>query len=199
MGGWVLRRGVCYVEMAITAAREVLGPGPLELARIEFAQVLALPEGTRSILQFVLSPASNKWFSFRVYSRSALQNYPDEGWTLHARGQVRLADAAPLHAPQPPSAAQICARCPTTLFGAEHYKGLEARGFHYGPSLRALDQLWLSDREAAGRLSIPAALRSETARYRVHPALIEVAGEVLLLALPQDGATYVPVRIRKVV
>jgi NADPH:quinone reductase-like Zn-dependent oxidoreductase/acyl carrier protein len=95
-------------------------------------------------------------------------------------------------------------RCPHEIAPAEFYGRLRENGLEYGPCFRGVEQVWRGDEEALGRLRIPPSLESQVDAYRLHPALLDAALQVLAAALldgPADsrtGGLYLPVRVAEV-
>ncbi|QNP68365.1 amino acid adenylation domain-containing protein [Streptomyces roseirectus] len=77
------------------------------------------------------------------------------------RGERRTLDLAALND-----------RCPDRSSGTDYYRRVEATGFHYGPSFRAVEWIATGTGEALARLVTPADLGDG---YRFHPALMDAA------------------------
>jgi acyl transferase domain-containing protein len=89
IGGSVVFPGAGYVEMALAAARETLGPAHCVLEHIEFQKFLVLEENASAAVQLVLEPNSNE---FLIY---ACEDASGKAWELRARGAARKCDQAP--------------------------------------------------------------------------------------------------------
>jgi len=148
------------------------------------------------------------------------------GWVAHARGRVRrLPDAAPapeLVRPGPAPRDDLPGDdlpdddlpdddlpdddLPDddleVLTGEGHYEALAARSMAYGPSFRALTEIWRGTQGARGRVQPPPAVARTAAEYRLHPVLLDAGFQLLaaaargLAADPADGA-YLPVGLRR--
>jgi acyl transferase domain-containing protein len=75
-----------WVEMALAAAEEVLGPGGCELADVEFPVAAPLPPG--GAVQVILASGSGGETSFDVYSRPT-HTGQEQDWVLQATGRIR--------------------------------------------------------------------------------------------------------------
>jgi acyl carrier protein len=176
--------GAAWLEMALAAA----GSGPVGLRDVAFERMMLLPAGQARTVQLVLTPDGAGGAAFAVSS------LPDGAaatadWPRHARGHTGPAKPL-LRASAPLSDLRFRLREP--LAAEPLYDRLRARGLHYGPAFRGVEQVWRRDREALGRLRLPA---EQSAAFRVHPALLDAAFQLVAAALPaqtSDAMTYVP-------
>ena len=185
--GAVVLPGAAYLEMALAAAEEAYGKSSLSLSKVTFEQMLTLPpEGGRTV-QAVLDEQG----AFQV---SSLEG---DTWMRLAAGDLRLTEGAPgEEAPrEPPQAIQK--RCRASVSRVEHYRSLGERGLDYGPCFQGVEQLWIGDREALGRVRLPAPLASQAGAYRFHPALLDACLQVLGGLLSKGEETFVPVALEK--
>ncbi|TWP46768.1 AMP-binding protein [Lentzea tibetensis] len=125
--GQVVVPGVGYVQMALTAARELTGARH-RAEHVEFHAVLALT-GTRTI-QVALDDRM----------RFTVRSGPER--TLHASG-VLTPEPVIKADPIDPHGRQVDA--------AEYYR-IMARSVEYGPSLRCVDRAWVADGESFASL-----------------------------------------------
>ena len=178
--------GAVYVELALAAGAEVCGPEPLTLKGVELHAPLFLPDGGSRTVQTHLSPDPEGGARFHVHSRS-------EGgaWTLHASGILResTAEARPL--------AFGALEAATEVAGGDLYQALGRRGLEYGPAFRGIDRLWHQEGDVLARIEVPAGVEAETARYRLHPAVLDAAAQVLL-ALGNGNGLLLPVHVEEV-
>ncbi|MEM8808095.1 MAG: MupA/Atu3671 family FMN-dependent luciferase-like monooxygenase, partial [Cyanobacteria bacterium P01_G01_bin.38] len=79
---------------------------------------------------------------------------------------------------------EIQGRCYQTVTGADFYQRLQAQGVELGISFRGIVQLWRGEREALGKICLPASLVSEVAGYGVHPALLDACLQVFFATIP---------------
>ena len=206
--GMIVFPAAAFVEMALTAAREVFDAGTLTLEEVSFTTALFLPDAGVVHGQLILQITTADAGTFQVFTRpaDARASQDDqsegEGWTLHASGRIRSstpASDAPGAVATPLAA--IVARLDDMVSATEHYGAMSARGLEYGPSFQGVGQLWAGDREALGQIGLPAAAASDADRYAIHPALLDACFQVLAGTIPDvpgdsNRGTFVPVGIK---
>ena len=156
--------GAAYCEMALAAARAVLGEAS-EVHDIRFEQALLLDEQTA--VGAVASIASPGVVNFTVE-------------TSQEGGQVRQA-AAVLHAAekdQPPAhdLAALLAAHPRREEAIEVRKRLDTRGVQYGPAFTGLTAVCTGHSDVGtvlAEVALPGPIRSQQDAYGVHPALLD--------------------------
>jgi acyl transferase domain-containing protein/acyl carrier protein len=197
-----------YIELTLAAAREAFGPGPHALEQLSFKKLLALPEEGEQRVQLAMAPELDGRFGFQIYSQESSADPTTNGngnWTLHASGHLRLASGAEAatEAPAAEPLTAIQARCPVLHSGQEHYQIQIQHGLQYGPSFQGVDQVWLGEGEALGRLVTPPAVAAQAGRYQLHPALLDSCLQVMSAASQSvssqlgldDSSPYLPVEM----
>ena len=186
-----------YVEMALAAAAEAFGGQAPMLSSVTFERALVLSDDAAATVQVVVSSDSPSTATFRVSGREASGEARTGAWTLHAKGAIRLGvateqrDAAPRAASEPSAEATVPA--------SAHYQAMAARGLSYGPSFQGVERVWRREGETHGRLLVTAGMQADAAAYRIHPALLEAAFQLLVAAAAGTDAgaagdeTLVPV------
>jgi polyketide synthase 5 len=177
--------GAAYCEMALAAARVVLGEAS-EVRDIRFEQALLVDDETTA--SAVASVASPGVVDFVVET-----NHQGE----HARQAAAMLRA--VEADQPPrwEISALLAGHARREEGAEVRQRLENRGVQYGPAFTGLAAVRAGDRDLGSVLAevaLPGSIRSQRAAYGVHPALLDacfhsVAGHPDVQAL---GAGVLP-------
>ncbi|WP_437775823.1 type I polyketide synthase [Sorangium sp. So ce1097] len=205
--GAIVLPGAAYIEMALAAAADVFGAGAHAVEDVAFERALVLPEaGSRPVHVALVEEGAGR-AAFQVFTRD------DEGggWTRHAAGGV-LARPRGAAAEAPPREAvggvgdigDVQARCPAAVSAAEHHAQMRALSIQYGACFQGLEQLWLGDREALGRVRAPDAVASQSSAYRLHPALLDACFQVLARlfladgALGAEGGALVPIGVERV-
>ncbi|WP_437672444.1 beta-ketoacyl synthase N-terminal-like domain-containing protein [Sorangium sp. So ce131] len=213
--GTVVYPGAGYIEMMLSAARELFDAGDqdVELSDIEFRKALFLRSDTlrsdtglhagtetdsgadpRPRVQLVCDGEQGR---ATVASRAGGEGQP---WTEHASATVRLA-------PRARRAGQIS----LDAWRAEHpretpqhdcYRYLKSLGLHYGPRFQGVVALWRGASSAVARVSLHDEDRAAPGGYTLHPALLDACFQVLLATtMPPDGAgdrgpgVYLPTHI----
>jgi acyl transferase domain-containing protein/acyl carrier protein len=181
-----------YLSMVFPAVLSASGPGDVVLTNLVIGQAFVLPAGgvrTHTILG--PNPAG---FDFQICSLPEQDRSGENGpWLLHATGRIVVQSAAP---PGKADIDKLRADFREEVSVAATYDQFrQTRSLDYGPSFRAIEQLWLKTDEALGRIRIPAALAADAGRYSLHPVLLDAAFQVLMCSFPSAAKeeTYLPV------
>ncbi|MBH0236606.1 type I polyketide synthase [Methylobrevis albus] len=179
-----------FVEMALAAARVVLGDGPIELLDFDILRPMVLDDGVRETRVEVDAGAQ----LVEISSRPRLS---EEAWSLHARCRI---------ARPPATIAAVGAESPATaVLGKPALYALTRRfGLNYGDAFQRADEVRAT---ADGRVTVAlspdqAALVGDDA-YALHPTLLDAAFHGLFVLIdrlaPADGGTsFLPVRLGEV-
>lgn len=160
----VVLPGAAYCEMALAAARTVLGE-TAEIRDIRFEQALLLDE--RTTIDASASLSSPDAADFTVESHQGGEQARHAAATLHAAedGQPPAYDISALLAAH--------ASCDD---GAEVRTRMDQRGVQYGPAFSGLGAVHTGG-ETTGtvlaEVALPRQIRSQQAAYGVHPALLD--------------------------
>ena len=177
-----------YLEMALAS---LPAAAAVVVEHLSIEEALLLPAGEQRVVQCVAGEDG----SFRICS---LEDEGSSRWRRHASGR-----AAVLEAGEPLSGDLDAARgrCAVELDPSEYYDGFQAAGVEYGPAFRVIRSLWSGEREAVGRLELPEVAGSFEG-YRVHPALLDAAFQVLGAAQALrsgDGVVHMPTGVERLV
>ena len=188
-----------YLEMACAATADLFGDR-CTLVDVEFvaARILREPDVTVTLQLAVEEDPDGG--SFRLSSRRQADN--DSSWTLHATGRIRKSRGADEGSASPIDVRAIQAACADEIDGEHYYSDLRAAaGLDYGPRHRGIERIWRRHGEAVGEIRLAAGLETEVGAYRVHPAILDAALQVVGATRPElsgghDGsAVHLPVRI----
>ncbi|MFI1867537.1 type I polyketide synthase [Streptomyces jumonjinensis] len=198
--GSLVLPGVAYLEMAFAAAREVFGPVPAELADFHIHHAMAFPDDSAlRQTQIALKPEEEGGYTFEVHSRPAAtgEEAPRarHSWTLHASGSLTAA-APGATRPYGPDRLDLerNALDGHELRPDEIYQRERERQIDLGPLFQVTEQLWQHGPNALSKVRLGPELRSEAARHRAHPVLIEACFLALTVTYPEKlgRRTYVP-------
>lgn len=185
-----------YIEMALGAAEELLGPVPCVLEDVEFFKALFLPPDGSGMpsLQLSYYPGES---SYRI---SSLDKEGDKAWSAHSSGRILPRQWTGNNNVESPDA--VRSRCIEEVPGGSCYERLQGLGLQFGPAFRGVETLWKGNGEAVGRIAIPEPINGRQNGYRFHPALLDSCFQVLLGTVPssvdgKDGHVFLPVRIDK--
>ena len=157
--------GAAYCEMALAAARTVLGEAS-EVRDVRFEQMLLLDAETpASAVASVDAPGG---VTFTVQTDQHGERMQRASAELHA---VDDAD-------QPPALdiAALLAAHPCRVEGAELRQRFDEHGVHYGPAFTGLAAAHIADETVStvlAEVAPPGSIRSQQAAYAVHPALLD--------------------------
>ncbi|WP_326699334.1 type I polyketide synthase [Streptomyces sp. NBC_01754] len=185
--GTVLLPGTAFVELALRAGDHV-GCGLLE--ELTLQAPLALPETGGIALQVAVGGADESGLrSVSIHSRPAETDGPGVEWTRHALGTLAPRPSEPDHdlVQWPPRGAQ-----PLSVEGG--YERLLERGYAYGPIFQGLKAAWRRGDEVFAEVALPEDAHTDAERFGIHPALLDAAMHVDLLADegPENDRTVLP-------
>ena len=117
----------------------------------------------------------------------------EDGWTLHAEGQV-AGGATSAPPAVPPLDVDGCKAALSPVDLPAYYRAKSAVGIDLGPSFRTLTALWARDGEALGEVMLPAGV--EQGALDVHPLVLDGCFQIMAAARDPDatesGITYLP-------
>ncbi|MEU3850379.1 SDR family oxidoreductase [Streptomyces sp. NPDC029554] len=172
--------GTTYLEMARAAFTAVAGTGGVCLDNVFFLTPLAVEDGADATVRTVLDRSGDGW-AFRVSSRRG-----DE-WITHVEGRVGPAEGPAPRTPLDTGSARSAATEVLDPYPVETDTGV----FQFGPRWDSVRGLWRSEPEASALalLGLPAGTDDETAVYRLHPAKLDNAVNVIS---QNSGHTFLP-------
>ncbi|HET7695305.1 MAG TPA: type I polyketide synthase [Vicinamibacterales bacterium] len=189
-----------YLEMGLSAAREVLGAGAHVFEELVISDPLVLGDAHVRV-QTVLTPAGDGSVTFRLFSLEPESAGQAERWRQHGMGTIR-AVAAGGPAPEPLDA--VKARCTEAIDVDGYYASLVPDGHEYGPAFRGITEMRRGNWEALAAIALPDAIAGEAGAYRIHPVLLDASMQPLAAAVPAElkdaakGETYLPVSLGRV-
>jgi polyketide synthase 5 len=184
--------GAAYCEMALAAAREVLGEAA-EVRDIRFEQALLLDEQTTVGASAALSSPDSVDFTVET----------NQGGEQSRQATAVLRAAAEEQPPAHDMSALLAAH-PGREDGTEVRKRLDQRGVQYGPAFTGLAAVHTGEETTDTVLvevALPREIRSQQDAYGVHPALLDacfqsVAAHPEVQALGED-VLALPLGIRR--
>jgi amino acid adenylation domain-containing protein len=166
--------GAGYVDLALAAAGALGDGAAAVLEAVEFRSLLTLAPGRGSTLQTLGQPHDGA-----IEIHAAPHDQPHD-WTLHAAARFRT--AAQPDAGARVDLAAVRVRCATPMPVEDHYAALAGLGLGYDGAFRSLRDIAVGDGEAIAWVAAPADDASSIEPYRVHPALLDSAFQVLAVA-----------------
>ena len=147
-----------------------------DIEQMEFRKMLVLPEGRTSVTQWTCDAEG----AFEIFSATGAPA-PGTSWTLHAAGRLRKKE--PSEEPAAFDVAAIRARCADEIPLAAWYDWYRGQGLNYQGVFRGVEAVWKGRGEALGRIR----LTDDADVYRIHPALLDSAFQVLGAAIHGDA------------
>ncbi|MGW2149808.1 SDR family NAD(P)-dependent oxidoreductase [Nonomuraea bangladeshensis] len=174
INGTAILPGTAFVELALRAGDQVGCPAIDELT---LHAPLPIPDSDGITLQIILSPPDEDGrHQIGIHSKDDHGN-----WTRHASGTLTPTPSIPadlLHAWPPPDAQ------PLDVAGL--YDRLIDHGYGYGPAFHGLTRAWEHGDDLYAEVSLPTDV-ADPAGYGVHPALLDAAMHVGMLAGQDAG------------
>ncbi|MGI9543939.1 MAG: FkbM family methyltransferase [Cyclobacteriaceae bacterium] len=179
----VVLPGSFYIDQALQFASSKLNYSELYLTDINYRQ-LFLIGGKEEKLHFstnIGESATEIWCSQRgdsepngsLVSLSIPHSVPD-------RSIIEDLDLDSVNSEQP-----------EILSGQDCYERLLANGNQYGPQFQVVDQVWLGERTALGKIKLSNKVSSEIQQFAVHPVLLDACVQVLASLTSSAGKTFV--------
>ncbi|HEY3995569.1 MAG TPA: sulfolipid-1 biosynthesis phthioceranic/hydroxyphthioceranic acid synthase [Mycobacterium sp.] len=186
--------GAGYCEMALAAARTVLGDAS-EVRDVRFEQMLLVDDETPvSALAVVTSP---NVVDFAVETFGEGERVRWATAVLHA---AQIADEPATYDVPALLAAHSC-----RTEGADVRLRFDERGVQYGPAFTGLAAVHTADGTAGtvlAEVALPGNIRSQQSAYRIHPALLDACfqsvGAHSEIQSAGDGGLLLPLGVRRI-
>ena len=181
-----------FAEMALAAGRERSPQGQPSLEDLEILSPMVLAKERSRTTRIQIDQSDGR---FTITSRERLST---DAWVTHATG--RLVENA-FHPALPVFALPAT---PAHADAERHYGLAKEMGLHYGPTFRAVSELWVEGASVIGRLATPAGVRPDVTKLVLHPVSLDGALQLLADLLPMqpgvdtDLPAFLPVRIGRV-
>ncbi|MET7403777.1 beta-ketoacyl synthase N-terminal-like domain-containing protein, partial [Dactylosporangium sp. NPDC005572] len=184
VAGTVIIPGTSLIEMVLGAARHAGAEGIDELA---FHAPIRLGARDSVRLQVhVAAPGPDGRRPVTVHSRTGAgedAQGSQGAWARNATGRL-----GPVPVPTDPDLAGAWPPPGAVPLGTEDlYERLRRLGYHFGPAFRSLRAAWQRGEETFTEVRLPAAEQDDTARYGLHPALLDCAAHLDLEARAREA------------
>ncbi|MDY7007684.1 MAG: type I polyketide synthase [Cyanobacteriota bacterium] len=193
-----------YLEIAYSAARELLSSPQVAVTDVFIVKGLILPETEIKKIQTVLTPQENNEYKFEIFSTSEAEEQQEPQWTLHIEGKIST-DLTPT-----PEAKidleKYKSECNQAVDIQEHYKSFRNNGIDYGRNFQGIKQLWKGEGKALAEICLSEELTTQVVDYHIHPALLDLSLQITVhskeitlhaKATKQTDKTYLPIGIEK--
>ncbi|WP_221308012.1 type I polyketide synthase [Nocardiopsis mwathae] len=188
--------GVGYVELVLEAAAELGAGGVVAVTDVALDRALFLDPAAEPVVRLRLfaperGPDGARFRRFDVGSRdadgmeaadgSADTTADGVGWTVHARGRLRLDAADHPESPVPGGTlAQVRERCAGAVSATDFYRSLGGTGNRWEGGFQGITDLWEGDGETLCRIRLTDGV--PTAGFQVHPCLLDSCLQGLIAA-----------------
>jgi NAD(P)-dependent dehydrogenase (short-subunit alcohol dehydrogenase family)/acyl carrier protein len=175
--------------MAIAAAAQVFGDGPVCVREIENLKPVILQEGAAHRLQTALRMDADGSAHITVHGRPAADGAAP--WTGNMTARVSRI-VQPDLVPDGMAALDVIRnRAVNELSGAAFYAALASKGNQWGPAFQGIQHLWRGAGEALGRVRVASIVSASCPHFKFHPAVSDACGHALVATAPleaSDGA-----------
>ncbi|MCD9591914.1 SDR family NAD(P)-dependent oxidoreductase, partial [Streptomyces sp. 8ZJF_21] len=175
--GTVLLPGTAFVELVTRAATEV---NCQVIDELVIEKPLTLPQADGVQLSVTVGEADEAGHRpVTVYS----QTDESDDWVQHVTATIGPGTSLPETAAWPPAHAE-----PVNVTGL--YDNLAAAGYEYGPAFQGLQAAWRAGDTVYAEVTLAEEQAQETARFTMHPALLDAA--LHTIALHDTGDLHLP-------
>ncbi|GMU10212.1 SDR family NAD(P)-dependent oxidoreductase [Corallococcus caeni] len=171
--------GMAYLELAREAFAASHGEGPVSLSQVLWLQPCVLDGGQKVLWTTLEEKGAHALFEVR--------SGEGDDAVLHCKGRI---EAAVERAGSEPFALRpFQARSTYHVDGEVLHQRFARMGIHYGPTFRALREVWSDASEALGRLEGTA---PEGSRWSLPPQLLDAAAQAVAALTSSSGALMLP-------
>jgi acyl transferase domain-containing protein len=196
INGNLLLVGSAYLEMAWAAFEKVSNGNPVEIMDTVIKSPLMMAEGESREVHTVIRHVGPD-FEFVIKSRGESYGNGEAHWQEHARGKIR----------------QISAETPNILApGSSHLNMQKVRQQHadslqptderpmsFGLRWRTAKELRIAKDGVWATFELPEEFSADLERFKLHPALMDVATEVALIGIASQSDFFLPLSYGKVI
>jgi acyl transferase domain-containing protein/acyl carrier protein len=187
VAGTAILPAAAFVELCLRAGEEV---GATHLEELVLEGPLPIPaEGAVQLQLAVTSNAGGESHAIEIHARPERDADEEERpFTRHASATLTAAEPKPLGFDAtvwPPSDAEPIA-------SEDFYERVAETGLEYGPAFQGLEAAWRVGEEVYAEVSLAPEQEREAGRYAVHPALLDAALQVSLLAEDAEAGLRLP-------
>jgi acyl transferase domain-containing protein/NAD(P)-dependent dehydrogenase (short-subunit alcohol dehydrogenase family)/acyl carrier protein/ubiquinone/menaquinone biosynthesis C-methylase UbiE len=179
--GAVVFLGAGYLEMALSAGKQVFKTEDLALEEVSFLSALIIPENGETTLHFVLNLQEAKVGDWQIYS---LNSENEENlWKIHAKGKIRVV-----------SPTQTIVKISGLLAefekeGTQDFYN-QILDLAYGPLLRNMKEVWQSSGKTLSKINLQPVIANQTPDYVIHPALLDSCFQTMFTLFDEVQVSY---------
>ena len=190
--GSVVLPAAAYIELALAGASEISASRSYRIRDVSFQEAFFLSHDEEKTLQLVLTSDTPDAADFHVYSQTS----QSDTWLLHANGTIEFVEKV---ASGTSSDWKYLRSQPMEISADEFYSHTSQRGLGYGPNFNSIMGITQQQTGILSKIKLSDELIPQTAKYLLHPVLLDVCFQTLLAALPATNQdTYLPTSIKAV-
>jgi acyl transferase domain-containing protein/surfactin synthase thioesterase subunit len=160
-----------YLEMLADTVEDLYGKLDFTLKDMEFVSPVMIFEGEIKDILLVLED-DNGNVKFQFYSKNKEQN----NWNLHVQGDIGIKDNPTIDIDEFPLEF-VKSSFGLNNSGEDFYHLLEEKGFHFGPSVRWVDEIWYKEGEALISIRQNTSSKNNYA-LNIHPGVMDSCAQV---------------------
>jgi len=183
----VIMPAAAYLEMALSAAKQIYDDANYGLENIVLLRPLILTKTDEAAIQLQLTP-SNRGYQWKIFSTHA---QAEDEWELHIEGELNVLPMTTLgNQEEQNSLDSVKARCSQEI-ALDDYQAGVPDGFYYGPDFQGFKQLFGGDKEALGLIRLGEHLTATD--YSIHPVILDSCFRVMqAIDFADDDSPYLP-------
>jgi malonyl CoA-acyl carrier protein transacylase len=198
--GTTILPGTAYLEMALAAGAFVTKSDKIWLEEVVIQQALILPENEEEkTIQLILTPAGKLVYSFQIFSLTPSKEGENSlpSFSLHASGKLLVKETEILS--ETVDLTAMRAQYTQEISIVAVYQRFQEQHIDFGSSFRGLEQLFVHEGTALGKIRLPEELVQEIGNYQLHPVLLDICTHVCEAISPDEVKqnTYVPVGLER--
>ncbi|MEO8211119.1 MAG: acyltransferase domain-containing protein, partial [bacterium] len=183
--------GAAFIEIAISAFSEITDLNNITITGLILQQALILDIDEFKNIQTILTKENKQRFKFEIFSLDeSADNYE---WILHASGSLNcdVNDEMTLNF------SEVKNKFREKISVDDFYNRVKEIGIEYKKDFRAIEELYLKDDSALGRIKIGDNLADD--KYRLHPVILDASFQTALGLLIKNNSdkAFIPVGIEK--
>jgi acyl transferase domain-containing protein/NADPH:quinone reductase-like Zn-dependent oxidoreductase len=182
----VIMPAAAYLEIALSAAKQVYDDANYCLENIVLLRPLILTKTDEAAIQLQLTP-SNRGYQWKIFSTNT---HAEEEWELHIEGELNILPITIGKQDEQDSLASIKARCSQDIT-LDDYRAAVPDGFYYGPDFQGFEQLFGGEKEALGLIRLGEHLSATD--YSIHPVILDCCFRVMqAINFSDNDEPYLP-------
>jgi len=189
--GSIVFPGAGYVDMALSAVKELYGDGcSLKVKQIEFKKAFFLKHDQNYETKLEYNRHNGQ---FHIFSREIKQETVTQ-WDEHSTGYV-----VPKNKSINPrlNLNELKETISEEVSKETCYRHFENLGLHYGPTFQGIERLWRDHNTSLAKIEVNSLFIDDLSNYVTHPAILDLCFQVMAATLPMDNnpKVYMPVEV----